>query len=476
MKSPLPSSFWFWTTGAILVLAIGLRLDLVHQRNAAHPVPSTEIALVPIPHADYVAASAKNEIIADKTALPVAPLSGLFIGPPTLDTALLSYVGPPVPVHMTYNVIADTLKRNDSIYTSLKKHALTESEIGSLNSALKGLGKNFNPKHVRPKDSYTLEIDTNGIIQRFEYIPYTAPERPIVVKRQADRLVAQRLIHPLTTQTVAFEVKIRTNLSNAISAAGENDQLTDVLADRIFGAIIDFQLDPRPGDRVGLVFEKLYKDDRFIRYGHILLARYQGQKVTSTGMHYKNPEGYSAYYDPKGKSLERLFLMKPLSFRRISSKFNRKRFHPVLKKARPHLGVDYAAATGTKVWTTARGTVTYAQKKGGYGLLVEVQHPNGFRTRYAHLSRIHVKKGQRLQQQELIGRVGSSGLATGPHLHYELIKNGRHIDPQKANKNTKGQPLEKKYRHDFAARQVQLLSILENAIHSQPTLAVGNGP
>jgi len=470
VKSSRHSSFWFWATGVVLVLTVGLRLGLVHQRNTEQPSPSTQVALVPL---------SSNAAVMPPTSLPVSddavpPATELpFIGPQAL-AALLPTVGPPIATQISYNIIADTLKRNDSIYTSLKKHDLTEGQIGSLNSALVRLGKSFNPKHVRPQDHYTLEVDTSGTIQRFEYTPHANPERPILVERQADQLVAQRLSYPLETRTVAIEVEIRNNLYNALNLAGEGDQLTDLLADRIFGAVIDFQLDPRPGDRVGLVFEKLYKDERFIRYGRVLVARYQGQKVSATGVHFKDSEGYSAYFDESGKSLERLFLMKPLSFRRISSKFNRKRFHPVLKKSRPHLGVDFAAATGTKVWTTARGTVSYAGKKGGYGLLVEVRHPNGFRTRYAHLSRIHVKNGQRLQQQDLIGRVGSSGLATGPHLHYELIKNGRHIDPQQANKNAKGQPLKKTYKRAFDAHREQLLSRLKDPRNTQPTLAAGN--
>ena len=239
---------------------------------------------------------------------------------------------------------------------------------------------------------------------------------------------------PLERRVERLEVRIVDNLSNAISEAGESGALSDVIADDIFGAVIDFQRDPRRGDRLGIVFEKLYLDGDFVRYGHILLAQYEGERVTELAVRYAPAEEQDAYYNASGQSLGRMFVLKPLGVNRITSHFNRQRFHPVLKEQRPHLGTDYGAPTGTLVWTTARGKVAYADWKGGYGKLVEIVHPNGYRTRYAHLSKILVRKGQLVQQRDIIGKVGATGLATGPHLHYEIIKDGHHINPEHINK------------------------------------------
>ena len=211
---------------------------------------------------------------------------------------------------------------------------------------------------------------------------------------------------------------------------------------------------------MGIVFEKIYQNGRFIRYGRILLAHYQGRVVEQLAVYYENPAKTWGYYDAKGQSVARPFLLQPLSYRRISSPFSRKRFHPVLKKNVPHLGVDYAASSGTKVWATARGRVTYAGRKGSYGKLVEIEHANGYRTRYAHLSRIRVKKGQSIKQHTVVGNVGMTGRATGPHLHYELLKNGRHINPRNINRQAEGEPLQKRYLQDFARQRDAHLALL----------------
>ena len=333
--------------------------------------------------------------------------------------------------------------------------------------------KVFNPAHVKPDDYYTIAVDSNGVIQHFLYTPHRSPDRPVQVELRESSLIGHRLDLPLERRTEIISVSIEDNLSNAISAAGESDGLSALLFDEVFGAVIDFQLDPRQGDQIGIVFEKLYKDSRFVRYGHVLLARYQGQRISKLGIRYPDQKGQESYYDSKGESLGRMFLLKPLSVNRVTSRFNRKRFHPILKKRVPHLGTDYGAPTGTYVWTTARGKVTYAGRKGGYGKMVEVTHANNYRTRYAHLSKILVRKGQRLQQKDLIGEVGATGRATGPHLHYEIIKNGTHTNPERINKGATGQALAKSLYPAFAQQRDTLLRILENSLDT-PHLAIGS--
>ena len=349
----------------------------------------------------------------------------------------------PVPAPATADpseaaALLDTIGRNDTIYLSLKRHGVSDLELAHLNEAMRDL---FDASGLKPGDSYRLVVGQEGEVTSFSYVQRNQPEQVLHVERTGGGgFSARRITEPLDTSIVALQVTIEDNLSNAIDAAGENVLLTDLLADQIFGSVIDFHKDPRQGDRLGLVLRKLFKDGVFLRDDRVLLARYDGEIVSQLAVFYETEEG-SGYYDENGTSVERMFLLSPLSYRRISSGFSHRRFHPVLKRRMPHLGMDFAADTGTKVWGTARGTVSYAGRKGGYGKLVEIEHPNGYKTRYAHLSRISVRKGQRVDKFKIVGRVGATGRATGPHLHYELLRNGRHRNPASVNRQAKVAPL-----------------------------------
>jgi len=440
---------WFWGCLLGVVVLIALRFEILSQRSAAMPVPSEAPKLI-----SFATADSATRIRTDRDTVATLPPAvkksepnWVFTGPPV----------PPPPKPATFS-IADTLRRGDSIYLSLKRHKVSEQQLALLDRALR---KVFNPVHVKPDDYYAIALDTNNVILYFRYTPRRKPDSPVEVELHDGLLVSQQLSLPLERRTEILSVTIEDNLSNAISLAGEGDALSTLLFDGIFGAVIDFQLDPRRGDQLGVVFEKMYMEGKFIRYGRVLLASYQGSHVSKVGIRYPDAEGREDYYDSQGKSLGRMFMLKPLSINRITSRFNRKRFHPILKKRVPHLGTDYGAPTGTRVWTTARGRVTYAGRKGGYGNLVEITHANGYRTRYAHLSKILVRNGQRVQQKDTIGKVGATGRATGPHLHYEIIKDGRHINPQSVNKGSTGQPLPKALLPAFSAKRDELLQRLQ---------------
>ena len=389
------------------------------------------------------------------------PSLGEAVLAPAAEAAVreLPFVGPriPPPPDDPTRTIAAALRSGDSIDRSLKQHRVPSRQLKLLYEALYAV---FDPAQVKPGDCYEVAIDSSGVIRRFRYTPHRTPERPIEVELRDGQLVGRQLQLPLERRVERLEVRIEDNLSNAISAAGEGSALSDVLADDIFGAVIDFQRDPRRGDRLGVVFEKLYMDGSFIRYGHVLLARYEGERVTELGVRYGPAEEQDAYYNASGQSLGRMFVLKPLGVNRITSRFNRRRFHPIHKKQRPHLGTDYGAPTGTLVWTTAQGKVAYAGWKGGYGKLVEIVHANGYRTRYAHLSKILVRKDQLVQQKDLIGKVGATGLATGPHLHYEIIKNGRHINPEHINTGSVVPTLADDLLPDFVHKRDALLHVL----------------
>jgi murein DD-endopeptidase MepM/ murein hydrolase activator NlpD len=463
----LPGSSWLWAGIACVVLLVGLRLEILQRRSLAEtpPAEGTVISIAPRSAAIEVAADpvaiTTNTGSLPPSKIPASPSSihYAFVGPLGIDG-----LGPPEAYGPT--VITDTLGRGDSIYLVLKRNGVSEGQIIDLVTALRPV---FNSKESKPQDTFTVTVDTADAIAYFQYTQQRRPEAPLIALRTDNTLRATRHLLPTRKQRVVLSVEIEANLFNAIQSAGESDQLIELVADGIFGAVIDFYKDSRKGDRLDLVFEKEYLGDRFLRYHAVHFARYEGQLVSQEAVRYDG-----GYYDENGKSLARMFLLSPISlYARISSGFSRRRFHPILKKPIPHLGTDYAARTGTPVKATARGRVTHAGWKGGYGKLVEIEHVNGYRTRYAHLSRISVKEGSSVNQDQAVGSVGATGRATGPHLHYELIKNGVHMDPERANRNTKGKPLKDGYLTAYTVLYSQLLRELEekSAVSTYPKLA-----
>jgi murein DD-endopeptidase MepM/ murein hydrolase activator NlpD len=208
----------------------------------------------------------------------------------------------------------------------------------------------------------------------------------------------------------------------ALDAAGETIDLTLALAD-IFGGDIDFHRDLRKGDQFAVVYELHHLAGRPVRAGRVLAAEFSSRGKTYRAVHYGN-----GYYAPDGNNLRKSFLRAPLEFSRVSSGFGL-RVHPIAKAWRAHQGIDYAAPTGTRVRAVGGAVVEHAGPRGGYGNTVILRHPGQYSTVYAHLSRIAVKRGARVEQNDTIGFVGQTGWATGPHLHYEFRVNGQSRNP-----------------------------------------------
>ena len=230
----------------------------------------------------------------------------------------------------------------------------------------------------------------------------------------------------------------------------------------IFGWDIDFALDIRKGDNFTLLYEELYLDGEKIEDGNILAAEFINHGKTYQAVQFTDGAGHTDYYSLDGKSMRKQFLRTPVEFSRISSRFNLKRKHPVLNRIRAHKGVDYAAPRGTPIKTTASGRIIHRGKKGGYGNAIIIQHGSKYSTLYAHMSKYRggLKKGSRVRQGQVIGYIGSSGLATGPHLHYELRVNGVHRDPLRV-KLPGAKPLDNKYMTDFKSKADNLIARLE---------------
>lgn len=232
------------------------------------------------------------------------------------------------------------------------------------------------------------------------------------------------------TKTRFSEATIDQSLFLTAQKAGLSDLLTMDLAN-IFGWDIDFALDIRSGDRFEVLYEELYLDGKKVKDGKILAAHFTNHNNEYTALRYTDANGNSDYYTPDGRSMRKEFLRSPVGFARVSSRFNLRRKHPILHKIRAHKGVDYAASRGTPVKSTGDGKVIWAGNKGGYGRVVIVQHGQKYSTLYAHLNKYGrgIRSGKKIKQGQVIGYIGSSGMATGPHLHYEFRVNGVHKNP-----------------------------------------------
>jgi murein DD-endopeptidase MepM/ murein hydrolase activator NlpD len=228
----------------------------------------------------------------------------------------------------------------------------------------------------------------------------------------------------------------------------------------VFAWEIDFYSQVHPGDTFKLLVEKHFANGQFVGYGDISAAEFVESGHVHRAFLHTSEDGSKAYYDAQGHSLRKQLLKTPLQYGHVTSRFG-SRVHPVLGYRRNHNGVDYGVPTGTPVWSVGDGRVIKAGWHGGFGRLVEVSHTNGWVSQYAHLSRIHVRVGQHVSQKETLGLVGSTGLASGPHLHYGLLKHGRYLNPL-AQQFDKGRSLEALELQSFMRETASRIEQLDN--------------
>ena len=259
-----------------------------------------------------------------------------------------------------------------------------------------------------------------------------SPSETLSVQRDDSGFATEVIVNPLERELRSTEGTIRSSLFQAAADAGLSDNTALRIAN-IFQWDIDFVLDIQPGDRFRVTYEKVSQDGEPLGEGDILAVEFVNQGKPYRAIRFQPDGGEPAYFTPDGKSLRKAFLRAPLEFTRVSSRFNLYRRHPVLNRIRAHRGVDYAAPIGTPVRAAGSGRVRFVGNKGGYGKVIELEHINQVRTVYGHLSRFArgLRTGDRISQGEIIGYVGMTGLATGPHLHYEYLSRGVHMDPQK---------------------------------------------
>jgi murein DD-endopeptidase MepM/ murein hydrolase activator NlpD len=255
-------------------------------------------------------------------------------------------------------------------------------------------------------------------------------DRTLVVRRLGEDWVPELQVVEYTSAigTRAFEIT-RSLWEDGLAAGLRPGDLARLAV--IFQYELDFNTELRAGASLAVVAEVMSADERPDRLGEIHAVRLSNGARTWTAIRHELPSGEQGWYQPGGTSLRKPFLRSPLAFSRVTSGFNPRRYHPVLKRRRPHNGTDFGASTGTEVRAVAEGRVVQARWSGGHGRFVKIEHDGGYETSYSHLSRIDVKRGQRVRQGKVIGLVGSTGLATGPHLHFQMWRNGSFVDPMK---------------------------------------------
>ena len=345
---------------------------------------------------------------------------------------------------------------NDTLDAIFRRLKLNLADLASLR-ALPGLKAHLDSLH--PGESLHFLQREDGALVGLER--RLNEEQTLKVSRDASGLKADVLQDPLASKPRVLQGVINSSLFEAVEAAGGHDQTAVALAD-IFGWDIDFVLDIQPGDSFVVSYQELYQDGAYVKDGPILAASFTNAGRKYKAVRYVDADGSAHYYTPDGRSMHKAFLRAPLEFTRVSSGFNLARKHPILNLIRAHKGVDYAAPIGTPVRAAGDGRITYAGLKGGYGNVVEIDHSRSITTVYGHLSRFAkgTRVGQHVTQGTVIAYVGMTGLATGPHLHYEYRVNGVFKNPQTVSLPD-AQPIDASLRADFEARTAPLLASLE---------------
>jgi murein DD-endopeptidase MepM/ murein hydrolase activator NlpD len=389
-----------------------------------------------------VLASAEPAVVAaPKGALAAAERSAggvdVSSGPPPAVAAALVPSLTPLPIPPP-DVVEGTIRRGRSLSTSLRAQGVSPQTVHEIDRVM---APYFDFRYSRPGHSYRLLRDPGGVLLGFVY--RTSEDNAYYLDRFGDEYRVEQRQADLVPRPTLIAGLVSTTVYSAVRALGESGQLARDFAE-VFAWDIDFQRSVKPGDAFQIVYERLVRiapdgTETYVRPGRILAARYDGAAGRHTAFYFEADEGRGGYYRSDGTSVEGEFLMAPLRHARITSRYSQARRHPILKVTRPHHGIDYAAPSGDPVWAVAAGEVIYRARAGGFGNLVKIRHKNGYVSYYAHLSRFAkgLRVGQKIQQKQVIGVVGQTGLATGPHVCFRVQKDGRYVNPAKLRTGTR---------------------------------------
>jgi len=380
-----------------------------------------------------------------------------------------------VVVTAPFHETADTVRRNETLAAVLGRHGIRGATLYRLLHAAPDL----KPRRVPVGQVFEFRYVGTGT-EPARVRTRLSPEQVLWVRRDAGGVWHQEIERIVwnpepvrivgTVQGSLYET-LSDIIPDSILPRAERDRMIYDLADGVFGWDIDFTRDVVAGDHFAILFERLVSPLGEARYGRLLAARLQARGEEHTAYVLTGTDGGNEYYDAGGRSLKRAFKLAPVPYR-ITSRFSRSRFHPILGIWRAHLGNDYHAPIGTPVEATGDGVIRRASRWDGYGLMVAIRHPHGIETRYAHLSRLAqgIHPGAAVTQGEIIGYSGMSGLATAPHVHYEFLKNGHQVNPSRVDLGD-GSPVPAARRAEFATVRDHFEHLLDAA--APPVLALG---
>jgi len=367
----------------------------------------------------------------------------------------------------TFREIKGVIKPGETLYDIFKRYGLDLRDLFLMRNASASIHR---LRDISADRQYKLMIDEDNNVHSFKYS--IDDDLLLNIMRNENGFKAEKIEVEYEKRIGQIGGVLKDSLIASIGEGPERTLLALNISD-IFAWDIDFTTDLRNGDIFKVVVEELYKDNEFKKYGTVVAVEFVNNGKEYRAYRFEH-NGKAGYYDDEGITLKRPFLKAPLSFRRISSRFSKNRLHPILKRYRPHHGIDYAAPQGTPVSAIGDGTVTFSGYQGGYGKLVVIRHHNGYRTCYGHLSRISkgITSGVKIDQGEVIGYVGSTGLATGPHLHYEMRVKNKPVNPLRI-KIPSGEPLPEVALAEFGTFREQLSKKLAS-IKPESILATGN--
>jgi murein DD-endopeptidase MepM/ murein hydrolase activator NlpD len=402
-------------------------------------------------------------------APPVYPNAPAANAPPPPLPAAADQAGPPVTAQpaSVASTIEVVVGRNDTLDAIFRRMALDMADLAAIRR-LPGIRQSLD--FLKPGDAIKL-THTDGEIK--ELTRKVSETQTLKVEREDAGFAAKMIDNPVEARIRTAAATIDSSLFQAAEAAAISDVVALKLAN-IFAWDIDFVLDIREGDRFTAVYEQIYQDGKYLRDGEVLAAEFVNAGKVYRAVRFMTGDSRSAgYYTPDGLPMRKAFLRAPVEFTRVSSVFNPHRLHPILNRIRGHMGTDYAAPTGTPVHAAADGRVSFAGRRGGYGNALILAHSSSVSTLYGHMSRFakHIRVGTHVQQGDVVGYVGMTGLATGPHLHYEYLMNGVHKNPQTV-QLPGGEPLHAETLQKFRQLTAPLLADLSPQ-QAVPSAAAG---
>ena len=422
-----------WTAAGTGLLAVGLTLALIRTDGVDSETPAVGQDAAPLA-AEWVASPAPAEVPQSDSAAA-----------DEYDTEAAEARREWVFVEVRPGQTLERIFRDQGLSARLLHQVVNHD------SQTRGLAR------IRPGDIFGFEFDQAG-----EFLAMRADlddESWLIVELGENGLATRVEYRDLETRVVEATGIISSSLFNAAKNAGLSDNMTMRLAN-IFGWDIDFALDIRSGDRFALIYEEVWRDGQFLRDGAILAARFVNQGETFEAIRFDAGNGPD-FFAPDGRPMRQAFLRAPLNFTRVTSDFNPRRFHPITRQIRPHNGIDWGAPTGTPVWAAGDGRVIRSAFNNVNGNYIFIQHGNNIVTRYLHLSRRDVRQGDRVRQGQTIGAVGATGLATGPHLHYEFLVDGVHRNPRTV-ELPRAEPLPDELMDTFRRTGATLLAQLDS--------------